>query len=48
MFSGGVGTDVGAVILLTPVVGEVAGPPTYVRTYKFCGCTGLTHNTMMW
>ena len=33
MFSDGVGTDVGVVvILLTPVVGGVAGPPTYVRT----------------
>ena len=30
---GGVGTDVGVVvILLTPVVGGVAGPPTYVHT----------------
>ena len=33
MFSDGVGTDVGVVvILLTPVVGGVAGPPTYIRT----------------
>ena len=33
MFSDGVGTDVGVVvILLTPVVGGVAGPPTYVHT----------------
>ena len=33
VFSDGVGTDVGVVvILLTPVVGGVAGPPTYIRT----------------
>ena len=33
MSPGGVGTDVGVVvILLTPVVGGVAGPPTYVHT----------------
>ena len=49
MFSDGVGTDVGVVvILLTPVVGGVAGPPTYIRTYKFGGFTGLSHDTMMW
>ena len=46
---GGVGTDVGVVvILLTPVGGGVAGPPTYIHIYKFCGFTGLSHNTMMW
>ena len=49
VFSGGVGTDVGVVvILLTPVVGGVAGPPTYIRTYKCGGFTGLSHDTMMW